>query len=426
MERNTIENAKAREILDSRGNPTIEVDIITKSGYVGRPDAPAGKSRGTFEAFELRDGGSRYNGMGVRKAINNVNEIISKALIELDVTDQRNIDYTLIELDGTPNKSKLGGNAIVATSIAAAKAAALSLGTPLYRYIGGTNSYILPVPMFLYICGGKLAATDLDFQELNVLPIGARNFSDALRMGTEVYHKLGELLVKKYSKYSLNTGDEGSFSPPGLKDPRDGFDIILKAIEELGYTDYFVLAIDAAANSFYDPNTHRYLYMGKKITEEDLLEEYVDIAKSYPLRSIEDPFEENDFGSTAQLTKKLNIQIVGDDLFVTNKERLIKGINTGTGNALLFKVNQVGTLSEALETASVATKNGYSIIVSERSGQTEDTWLADVAVGLNAGQLKNGAPTRSERVAQFNQLIRIEEELGSRAIYAGKPHNPFI
>jgi enolase len=426
MGRDTIENVKAREILDSRGNPTIEVDVITKSGYVGRADAPAGKSRGTFEAFELRDGGSRYNGMGVRKAVNNVNEIISKALIGLDVTDQRNIDYTLIELDGTPNKSRLGGNAIVATSIAAAKAAALSLGIPLYRYIGGTNSYILPVPMFLYICGGKLAATDLDFQELSVLPIGARNFSDALRMGTEVYHKLGELLAKKYSKYSLNTGDEGSFSPPGLKDPRDGFDIILKAIEELGYTDYFVLAIDAAANSFYDPNTHRYLYMGKKITKEDLFEEYVNLAKSYPLRSIEDPFEENDFESTAQLTKKLNIQIVGDDLFVTNKERLIKGINTGAGNALLFKVNQVGTLSEALETASVATKNGYSIIVSERSGQTEDTWLADVAVGLNAGQLKNGAPTRSERVAQFNQLIRIEEELGSRAIYAGKLHNPFI
>jgi enolase len=274
--------------------------------------------------------------------------------------------------------------------------------------------------MFLYICGGKLAATDFDFQEFNVMPIGAKTFAEAMRMGSEVYHTLGEMLVKKYGKYSLNTGDEGSFSPPNVDDPREAYEIILKAIEEEGYTDDFILANDIAAAHLYDEKEKMYRYRGKYQTSEQMMDLYEDFTKTYPLKSIEDPLHEDDFEGHAELTKRLGIQIVGDDLFVTNLKRLTKGVGMHAANCILLKVNQIGTLTEALETASYAMRNGYGVLVSERSGQTEDPWLADITVGINAGQIKNGAPIRSERVAQFNQLIRIEEELGSAAKYAGR------
>ncbi|PDM26196.1 phosphopyruvate hydratase, partial [Candidatus Bathyarchaeota archaeon B24-2] len=402
------------------GEPTIEVDVITEGGALGRADAPAGRSRGKYEAFEIRDGGKRYGGRGVQKAVKIVNEIIAPMLKGMDVRRQREIDYTMIEYDGTENKSKLGGNAMVATSWAVAKAAANALSLPLYRYIGGVNSYILPVPMFLYVCGGKLAATDLDFQEFSVMPIGAKTFAEAMRMGSEVYHTLGRLLAKKYGKYSLNTGDEGSYSPPRVDDPREIFEVILKAIEEEGYSNDFILASDAASTHMYNERTGKYRYRGKEISREELMDLYEDLVKTYPLRSIEDPLHEDDFEGHAELTKRLRIQIVGDDLFASNVKRLEEGIKVGAANAVLLKVNQIGTLTEALETASYANRNRYSVLVSERSGQTEDTWLADLAVAINAGQIKNGAPTRSERVAQFNQLLRIEEELGETAKYAGR------
>ena len=415
-----IKSVKAREVLDCRGEPTIEVDVITEGGALGRADAPAGRSRGKYEAFEIRDGGKRYGGRGVQKAVKIVNEIIAPMLKGMDVRQQREIDYTMIEYDGTENKSKLGGNAMVATSWAVAKAAANALSLPLYRYIGGVNSYILPVPMFLYVCGGKLAATDLDFQEFSVMPIGAKTFAEAMRMGSEVYHTLGRLLAKKYGKYSLNTGDEGSYSPPRVSDPREIFEVILKAIEEEGYSNDFILASDAASTHMYNERTGKYRYRGKEISREELMDLYEDLVKTYPLRSIEDPLHEDDFEGHAELTKRLRIQIVGDDLFASNVKRLEEGIKVGAANAVLLKVNQIGTLTEALETASYANRNRYSVLVSERSGQTEDTWLADLAVAINAGQIKNGAPTRSERVAQFNQLLRIEEELGETAKYAGR------
>jgi len=414
-----IQNIRAREILDSRGHPTIEVDVLTESGVLGRADAPAGRSRGTYEAFEMRDGGRRYHGLGVHGAVNSVNLVIARLLKGLDVREQRRIDQILVERDGTEFKSRLGGNAVTATSLAVAKAAANSLSLPLHKYIGGSNAHVLPVPMFLYICGGKLAATNFDFQEFNAMPIGAENFAEAMRMGSEVYHTLGKLLAKKYGKYSLNTGDEGSFSPPGPSDPEEAYDVILKAIEEEGYEKNFILALDAAATHLYNSKTKKYTFMGKKITREKLMEVYEKLVHTYPVKSIEDPFYEDDFDAFAEITKTLDIQIVGDDFFVSNVKRLLKGIKKRAANTVLLKVNQIGTLSEALDTASCAVRNGYGVLVSERSAQTEDTWLADLTVAINAGQIKNGAPVRSERVAQFNQLLRIEEDLGRSATYAG-------
>jgi len=414
-----IRSVRAREILDSRGDPTVEVDVLTEAGVRGRADAPAGRSRGSHEAFEMRDGGARFHGLGVQKAVHTVNKTIASLLEGMDVREQRKIDQAMVKCDGTKTKSRIGGNAITATSWAVAKAAARALSLPVHRYIGGSNSHVLPVPMFLYICGGKLAATDFDFQEFNAMPVGAGSFSEAMRMGSEVYHTLGKILAKKYGKYSLNTGDEGSFSPPGPRDPRAAYDMILKAIEEEGYEKDFILAMDAAATHMYDPRTRTYMYMGKKITREKLADVYEQLVKTYPLKSIEDPFQEDDFEAFAELTKRLGIQIVGDDFFVSNVERLSKGMRMGAANTVLLKVNQIGTLSEALDTASCATRGGYAVLVSERSAQTEDTWLADLTVAINAGQIKNGAPVRSERVAQFNQLLRIEEELGT-SNYAGR------
>ena len=414
-----IKEIKGREVLDCRGDPTVEVDVITESGVLGRADTPAGRSRGRYEAFEMRDEDQRYDGLGVQKAVKIVNETVAPKLKGMDVRAQREIDYRMIECDGTEYKSKIGGNAITAVSLACAKAAANALSLPVYRYIGGSNAYVLPVPMFLYICGGKLAATDFDFQEFNVMPVGAKTFAEAMRMGSEVYHTLGMMLAKKYGKYSLNTGDEGSFSPIGVDDPKDAYEIILKAINERGYAGDFILAMDAAATHLYNEKTGKYKYRGKEISRDQLMDVYEDIVKTYQLKSIEDPFFEDDFEAFAEITRKLQIQIVGDDLFVSNIKRLQKGVPMHAANTILLKVNQVGTLTEALEAAAYANRNGYSVLTSERSAQTEDPWLADLTVAINAGQIKNGAPTRSERVAQFNQLLRIEEQ-EPRAKYAGR------
>lgn len=419
LNRFEVEEIKAREVLDCRGEPTIEVDVITKGGVMGRADVPAGRSRGENEAYELRDGGRRYGGKGVRKAIRNITEVIAPTLKGMDVRRQREIDAAMIELDGTENKSRLGGNAIVGVSLAVAKAAAEALNLPLYRYIGGADAHVLPVPFLNYINGGKLAATDLDFQEHIIIPIGAKTFSEAMEMSAEVYYYLGQKLAKKYSKYVLNTADEGGYTPP-MTDPREAFDAELEAIEELGYGGKYVLGLDVAATHLYDEKKGTYRFMGKDYSREEFMDFFEDLCKTYPVASIEDPLEQNDFEGFAELTKTLKIQIVGDDLFVTNIKRLKKGVELGAGNALLWKVNQIGTVTEALDAASFAFKHGFSVQVSERSGQTEDTWLADMAVALNCGQIKTGAPCRSERTAQYNQLFRIEEELGKTAKYAGK------
>jgi len=418
-ERFKIKEVRAREILDCRGEPTVEVDVLTFGGSLGRASVPSGRSTGRYEAFELRDGGRRYLGKGVLRAVQNVNEIIAPALKGKDVRNQREIDEQLIELDGTENKSRLGANAIVGVSLAVAKAAAEELGIPLYRYIGGTNACILPVPFMNLINGGKLAATELDFQEHMVVPVGAKSFSEAIRMGAEVYYELGKMLAEKWGRHSLNVADEGGYTPPGMKDPRDALEAELKVVEELGYGNKFVLGLDVAASHLYNEKTKKYMLMGKEVSREALMDFYEELVSAYPVKSIEDPLEQEDFEGFAELTRSLGIQIIGDDLFVTNVKRLEKGIMMKAANAILLKVNQIGTLSEALDTAQLAFRNNYAVQVSERSGQTEDAWLADITVGLNAGQIKTGAPCRSERTAQYNQLLRIEEELGKAAKYAG-------
>ena len=397
----------------------MEVEVLSEGGAIGRADVLSGRSKGSHETFELRDGGSRYAGRGVLSAVKNVNEIIGPKLKGMDVRNQREIDSTMIGLDGTEDKSKLGANSIVGVSLAAAKAAANALGLPLYRYVGGCHVHILPVPMIILINGGKLAATDLDFQEFNAMPIGAKNFSEAMRLSTEVYFKLGEQLAKR-SKYALNVGDEGAYCPPGMADPHEAFDAVLKAIEDLGYQDMFILALDAASTHLYQKETGKYRLMGKELSREKLVDLYEDLVKSFPLRSIEDPLNEDDVEGFVEITKTLgDVQIVGDDFFVTSIARIRRGIEAGAANAVLWKINQVGTLTEALDVAQYSINNGYSIVASERSGQTEDTWLADLAVAIGAGQLKSGAPCRGERTAQFNQLLRIEEELGKASRYAG-------
>ncbi len=413
-----ITAVKGREIIDCRGYPTVQVDVWVNDAVLGRADVPCGRSTGTHEAFELRDGEKRYAGFGVRKAVDNVNRVIAPEVIGKDVRDQRKLDQLMIELDGTENKAKLGANAILGVSLAIAQAAASSLGTPLYRYID-TNAHILPVPVLDLIEGGMLAASELDFQEHQVIPVGAESFSEAIRMGMEVYYELGNILAEKWGKHSLNVGVEGGYTPPGMKDPREAFDAELLAIEKLGYKDKFVLSLDCAASHFYNRKTERYVLMGKEITREELMDFYKELVSSYPLQSIEDPLEEEDFDGFAELARTLNIQIIGDDLFVTNINRLRKGVEKGAANALLFKVNQIGSLSEALDAAQFAFRNRYGVQVSERSGQTEDTWLADLTVGLNAGQIKTGV-ARSERTSKYNRLLQIEEELGPAAKYAGR------
>ncbi|NJE49662.1 phosphopyruvate hydratase [Thermococcus sp. 9N3] len=419
----------AREILDSRGNPTVEVEVYTPVS-MGRAAVPSGASTGTHEAVELRDGGKRFHGKGVRRAVENVNKIIAPEIIGMDVTWQRDIDMLMIELDGTENKSNLGANAILGVSLAVAKAAANALGLPLYQYIGGTNAYVMPVPMSNVINGGVHAGNELDFQEFMIMPVGAKSFREGIMWVSETYHTLKKVIAEKYGKNAVNVGDEGGFAPP-LKEPSEALDLLTEAIEETGYKvgDEIAFALDPASSEFYDEKLGKYVVGGKEYDRGELLELYKELVSKYPIVSIEDPFHEEDWEGFVEITKELGrkVQIVGDDLFVTNPKRIRKGIELGAANALLLKVNQIGTLSEAIDAAYTAFRAGYGVVVSHRSGETEDSTIADIAVAINAGQIKTGAPARSDRNAKYNQLIRIEEELEGVAIYPGRKfRNPFL
>lgn len=424
-----ITGVVAREILDSRGNPTVEVEVYTPVS-MGRAAVPSGASTGTHEALELRDGGNRYHGKGVKRAVENVNKIIAPEIIGMDVTWQRDIDTLMLELDGTENKSNLGANAMLGVSLAVAKAAANALGLPLYQYIGGTNAYVMPVPMSNVINGGVHAGNELDFQEFMIMPVGASSFREAIRWVSETYHVLKKVIAEKYGKNAVNVGDEGGFAPP-MKEVTEPLDVLIKAIEEAGYKpgDEIAFALDAASSEFYDEAKGKYVVSGKEYDRGELLELYRELVTTYPIVSIEDPFQEEDWEGFAMITKELGskVQIVGDDLFVTNPRRIRKGIEMGAANALLLKVNQIGTLSEAIDAAYTSFRAGYGVVVSHRSGETEDATIADLAVALNAGQIKTGAPARSDRNAKYNQLIRIEEELEGIAVYPGRKfRNPFL
>ena len=419
-----IVDVVGREILDSRGNPTVEVEVYLEDGTMGRAAVPSGASTGIYEACELRDGDkSRYNGKGVEKAVSNVNTEIAEALIGTNVLDQVAIDKMLIELDGTPNKSRLGANAILGASLACAKAAAESLGTSLYNYIGGVNAKQLPVPMMNILNGGAHATNNVEIQEFMVMPVGATSFREALRMCAEVFHQL-KTTLKENGTPAAGVGDEGGYAP-NLKKDEDALKVIVKAIEEAGYKpgEDFKIAIDAASSEWWDEEQKLYIQpkSGKKLTQQQLVNMWKKFADNYPIISLEDGMAETDWEGWAMLTKAIGdrVQLVGDDLFVTNVERLATGIEKKVGNAILIKVNQIGTLTETLDAIQMANRAGYTAIVSHRSGETEDATIADIAVALNAGQIKTGAPSRTDRVAKYNQLLRIEEELGDVAQYPG-------
>lgn len=418
-----IKSVSAREILDSRGNPTVEVEVRLEDKSIGRAAVPSGASTGAFEAAELRDGGSRYLGKGVESAVKNVATKIAPAVIGMKADDQRAIDEKMIKLDGTKNKSSLGANAILGVSLATARVAAISSNQSLFKYLGGESAKTLPVPMMNILNGGAHADTNVDIQEFMIAPIGAQSFKESLRWGAEIYHSLKSVLKKKGLATSI--GDEGGFAP-NLESNRAALDLILVAIENAGFkTDSEIaLAMDVAATEFFE--TGKYRFEGKVLTSDQMIAYYSELVSTYPLLSIEDPFAEDDWSGWAKLTAELGekIQIVGDDLFVTNIERLSKGIESKTANALLVKVNQIGSLTETIDAVKLAHKNNYKSMMSHRSGETEDTTIADLAVALNCGQIKTGAPARSERVAKYNQLLRIEEELGSTAIYAGRSAFP--
>ena len=420
-----IESIHARQILDSRGNPTIEVEVYTETGAFGRAAVPSGASTGTHEAVELRDGDKKkYMGKGVLKAVANVNTKIASGVVGFDVFDQNLIDRIMIELDGTPNKAKLGANAILGVSLAVAKAAAMEAGQPLYRYIGGVSANTLPVPMMNILNGGSHADNAIDFQEFMVMPVGASTFSEAIQMGAEVFHTLKGVLHDK--GLSTNVGDEGGFAP-NLKSNEEAIEVVLKAIEKAGYkpgVDIFV-ALDPAASEFYDSKTKTYHFKkssGKKLKPLEMAEYWTKWSKKYPIISLEDGLAEDDWTGWKALTESIGdkIQLVGDDLFVTNVKRLQEGIDKGVGNAILVKVNQIGSLTETIAAVSLAKRNSYKSIISHRSGETEDTTIADLAVALNTGQIKTGSASRSERIAKYNQLIRIEEALGETAYFPGK------
>lgn len=419
----TIKSIKAREILDSRGNPTVEVDVELADGSMGRAAVPSGASTGAFEAVELRDGGERYLGKGVLSAISNIQKEISPKLVGADPFAQRAIDKLMIDLDGTANKSKLGANAILGVSLAVARAASNSKKLPLYRFIGGESAELLPVPMMNILNGGAHADTNVDIQEFMIAPIGAKNFKEALRWGAEVYHALKSVLKKRGLATSI--GDEGGFAP-NLESNRAALDLIVEAITKAGYKlgSDIALAMDVAATEFYKDGS--YEFEGSKLSAQEMISYYKGLVDSYPLVSIEDPLAEDDWDGWQSITEVLGerVQLVGDDLFVTNPERLSRGISTKTANALLVKVNQIGSLTETLDAVDMAHKAGYRSMMSHRSGETEDTTIADLAVATSAGQIKTGAPARSERVAKYNQLLRIEEELGAKAKYAGKSAFP--
>jgi enolase len=418
----TIVEIKAREILDSRGNPTIEVDVYLESGAMGRAAIPSGASTGENEAIELRDKDeTRYLGKGVLKAVENVNNIIADELEGWDALDQVGIDRFLIQLDGTPNKSRLGANAILGVSLAVAKAAANHLGLPLYRYIGGVNAKVLPVPLMNILNGGKHADNNVDIQEFMIVPVNAPSFSEALRMGVEVFHSLKSVLKSK--GYNTAVGDEGGFAP-NLKSNLEAIEVILEAIEKSGYKagkDVF-LALDPAASEFYEDGKYIFFKSDKsEKTPEQMVKFYEELVKQYPIISIEDGMSEHDWEGWKMLTEALGekIQLVGDDIFVTNIEIFSKGIEKGIANSILIKLNQIGTLTETLDCIELAKRNGYTAVISHRSGETEDTTIADLVVGTNAGQIKTGSASRTDRVAKYNQLLRIEEELGADAVFAG-------
>jgi enolase len=418
-----IEAIHAREILDSRGNPTVEVEVVLEDGSSARAGVPSGASTGAFEAVELRDGGKRYLGKGVEKAVNYVNDELAPAICGFDAQDQRLVDQEMLDLDGTKNKGRLGANAILGVSLATARAAAESADLSFFRYIGGPTAHTLPVPMMNILNGGAHADTNVDIQEFMVAPIGADSFKESLRWGAEIYHSLKSVLKKRGLATSI--GDEGGFAP-NLESNRAALDLILEAVEAAGFKPgkEIALAMDVAATEFHDGG--KYSFEGSKRSSDEMIAYYADLVSSYPIVSIEDPLDEDDWDGWAKMTAQLGskIQIVGDDLFVTNPERLAKGISLNTANALLVKVNQIGTLTETIDAVSLAHRSGYRSMMSHRSGETEDTTIADLAVALECGQIKTGAPARSERVAKYNQLLRIEEELNDSALYAGRAAFP--
>ncbi len=420
----TIVDVLGREILDSRGNPTIEVEVTLECGVIGRAAVPSGASTGEHEAVELRDGdNNRYLGKGVQKAVDNVNNRIAEELLDFDAADQVGIDNFLCELDGTPNKSELGANAILGVSLACAKAAADAFGMPLYRYIGGVNARTLPVPMMNIINGGSHADNNVDFQEFMILPYGAPNFAEALRMGAETFHNLKSVLKKK--GYNTAVGDEGGFAP-NLKSNEEALEVILEAITKAGYKpgEDIGLGLDVASSEMYNKEKKIYQFFKSDKSEKtaaQMVDIYANLVKKYPIVSIEDGLDENDWEGWKHLTDVLGkkIQLVGDDLFVTNTERLAEGINKGIANSILIKVNQIGTLTETLEAIEMAKRAGYTSVISHRSGETEDTTIADIAVATNVGQIKTGSASRTDRIAKYNQLIRIEEELDITSFYPG-------
>lgn len=417
----TIIDVYAREVMDSRGNPTVEVDILLEDGSFGRASVPSGASTGAHEAVELRDGGDRYLGKGVQNAVDNVNEDIASEIIGMDALDQIAIDKAMIELDGTDNKGKLGANAILGVSLAVAKAAADATGLTLYNYLGGVNAKVLPVPMMNILNGGEHADNNVDIQEFMIMPVGANSFAEALRMCAEVYHNLKAVLNEK----GLNTGigDEGGFAPD-LSSNEEAIAVIIEATEKAGYKpgDDILIALDVAATELYKDGKYHLEGEGKVLTSEEMVSYYEELINKYPIISIEDGLSEDDWEGWKMMTERIGdrVQLVGDDLFVTNTERLAQGIEKGVANSILIKVNQIGSLTETIDAIEMAKKAGYTAVISHRSGETEDTTIADLAVALNAGQIKTGAPARSERVAKYNQLLRIEELLGEAAEYAGK------
>jgi enolase len=420
-----IRDVIAREILDSRGNPTIEVEVWTETGFMGRAAVPSGASTGVHEAVELRDNEEgRYLGKGVRNAVKNVEKILRDELIGCEVTEQRKIDQTMISRDGTHNKGALGANAILAVSLAVAKAAAEEFGQPLYRYLGGVNAHVLPVPMMNILNGGAHADNGIDFQEFMVMPVGADSFSEGLRMGVEIFHHLKKVLKNK--GYATNVGDEGGFAP-GIKNNEEAIQMVMTAIQAAGYRplEDVVIALDAASTEFFDAEKEEYVFKkstGDRLSRNDMVAFWKDWCNRYPIYSIEDGCAEDDWAGWKLMTETLGhrIQLVGDDLFVTNVKRLQRGIDEKIANSILIKVNQIGSLTETIEAVNLATRNAYTSVISHRSGETEDTTIADLAVALNTGQIKTGSASRSDRVAKYNQLLRIEEELGEAATYLGK------
>jgi len=417
-----IVDIRGREVLDSRGNPTVEAEVILESGVIGRAIVPSGASTGETEAVELRDGDpNRFLGKGVLKAVENINTVIADALIGEEATDQIRIDGIMLQLDGTENKSKLGANSILAVSMAVARASAMELELPLYRYLGGTNAKVLPVPLMNVINGGAHADNNLDFQEFMIVPVCGGSFKEALRAGVEVFHTLKKVLKEK--GHSTNVGDEGGFAP-SLNSYKEALEILIQAIEKAGYrpAEDILLAIDAASSEFYNKEKGVYLFEGEELKGEDMVSIYKEIAKEYPLISLEDGMAEDDIEGWKILTKELGskIQLVGDDLFTTNPKLIQKGIEEGIANSVLIKLNQIGTLTETLDAIELAKTNSYTNVISHRSGETEDTFISDLAVGTNAGQIKTGSASRTDRMAKYNQLIRIEEELGDYGVFKGK------